>query len=763
MGLDQVSRGSAARSSVRNLRTGWIALATFLALIALSALLVAVFSGSTRIADELARDDERVLVTRYIDQLGTSIVAAQKVQLTWDDAMRNAVLSDNETWANHFLGDFVWNNLETDAMFLVRPDGSLVHGWAQGRPTSDVGYQEVRWHVEDLIARAKYNVPLGGRIAGMKKLADIDWPVAASGQPLNRWAAMPVLRHGRPAFLSVISIVPDNNYSLLRREPNYVATLRYLDGSILTKMGSDLVLRGISFVPDEARIGSANAVPLSTALGNHIGWITWTAKEPGPKIVERTAPVLATFILFFLGVVAGGSVIVRRMRMTASELKASEAQAQHNSLHDAMTGLPNRVYYMQRLRSLLAEFSEGEAHGNLFVAYIDIDGFKLVNDTMGHHVGDELVRQVAHRLREALPREAFIARFGGDEFVLLHASSDGARAADRLGSTIISLMRKPFVISGNTLDVSVSCGISWGPEQSEDPGELLRRADIALYRAKQRGRGRYRRFTPDMDASVKLRREMEMELRLAISRGELSIAYQPVVETGTGMMNGFEALLRWNHPERGEIRPDLFVPIAEQGGLMIALGTWVLRHVFTECRHWPDCDISVNLSPLQIMAGDFLPMLAALLEETGMDPQRLVFEVTEGVMLDRSAHVTGVLRELNRMGIRVALDDFGIGYSSLSYLRLFQFDRIKIDRSFVQNIERDRDAHSILCAITTLGKTLRMKVVAEGVETEVQRLLVQAAGCELVQGYLFWPAMPAEEARALLAEREVEAALRRAS
>ncbi|MBX9883426.1 MAG: bifunctional diguanylate cyclase/phosphodiesterase, partial [Novosphingobium sp.] len=350
-----------------------------------------------------------------------------------------------------------------------------------------------------------------------------------------------------------------------------------------------------------------------------------------------------------------------------------------------------------------------------------------------------------------------------DEFVLLHASNDGARAADRLGSKIIHLMRRPFIISGNTLEVSVSCGISWGPEQSEDPGELLRRADIALYRAKQRGRGRYRRFTPDMDASVKLRREMEMELRLAITRGELSVAYQPVVDTGTGVISGFEALLRWNHPERGEIRPDLFVPIAEQGGLMIPLGTWVLRHVFTECRDWPDCDISVNLSPLQIMAGDFLPVLADLLQETGMDPQRLVFEVTEGVMLDRSAHVISVLRELNRMGIRVALDDFGIGYSSLSYLRSFQFDRIKIDRSFVQNIERDRDAHSILCAIVTLGKTLRMKVVAEGVETEVQRLLVQAAGCELVQGYLFWRALPTAQARALLDERTGEAGLRRAS
>ncbi len=736
---------------MRGLRTGWIAFATFLALIALSGVLAAAFVRSTSIADELAREDERVLVARYFDQLGSSIVAAQKMQLTWDDAMRHAVLADDKDWTNHFLGNFMWNNLENDAMFLVRPDGGLVRGWAQGRPTGDAGYQEIRWHVEDLIARAKRNVPLGGRKASVKQLADVAWPMAASGQPLNLWAATAVLRHNRPAFLTVIAIVPDKDYSLLKREPNYVATVRYMDSSLMAQMGADLLLRDFAFKPSTAGEIVKNSVPIMNARGDRLGWITWSAKVPGPKIVQRTAPVLAVFILFFLGVVAGGAAIMRRMRLTANELKASEAQAQHNSLHDAMTGLPNRVYYMQRLRTLLKACGQGDVSENVFVAYIDIDGFKLVNDTLGHHVGDELVRQVAHRLREALPPGDFLARFGGDEFVLLHSSAESAGAADRLGSSVITLMRKPFIISGNTLDVSVSCGISWGPEQSEDPSELLRRADIALYRAKQRGRGRYRRFTPDMDASVKLRREMEMELRLAITRGELAIAYQPVVETGTGHISGFEALLRWSHPERGEIRPDLFVPIAEHGGLMVALGTWVLRHVFTECRTWPDCDISVNLSPLQIMAGDFILMLGKLLSETGMDPKRLVFEVTEGVLLDRSAHVIRVLRELNRMGIRVALDDFGIGYSSLSYLRSFQFDRIKIDRSFVQNIERDRDAHSILCAIVALGKTLRMKVVAEGVETEVQRLLVQAAGCGLVQGYLFWRALPAEEARALLA------------
>jgi EAL domain-containing protein (putative c-di-GMP-specific phosphodiesterase class I) len=265
-----------------------------------------------------------------------------------------------------------------------------------------------------------------------------------------------------------------------------------------------------------------------------------------------------------------------------------------------------------------------------------------------------------------------------------------------------------------------------------------------------------------MDASVKLRLELETELRRAIARDQLSVAYQPIVTIGNGAIVGVEALLRWQHPERGAIRPDLFVPIAEQGGLMIPLGNWILRATFNECRSWPACDISVNLSPIQIMASDFVATMATIIAETGMDPSRVVLEVTEGVMLDRSEHVLTTLRDLKHMGFRVALDDFGQGYSSLGYLRLFEFERIKIDRSFVSNIEGDADANAILCAIASLGHSLRMKVVAEGVETETQARLVQAAGCELAQGYLFWKPMPAAEMRQLLAVRQPVVALKSA-
>ena len=741
------------------LRTGWVALATFVALLSLSLALVATFNHSTGVADDLAREDERGLARQYLDRAMRDFVATQKVQLTWDDAMHNAVLGDNVAWSNYYLGAFFWNNFGTDRLYLLRPDGRPLHAWERGRPVAPQLDPVIAVDIAALLESARKPGATFGRPARMIALADGPWPADAAGRPLTRWAARPVLYRGRPAFLAVASIVPDRDYALLARQPGYVASLRFIEGATLGQMRQDLLLPDLHFITTPPPAG-LNAIALDEADGERIGWIAWRAKTPGPTIVRRTAPLLATYILFFLGVVLGGAIIVRRMRRAARELLASEAQAQHNALHDAMSGLPNRVHYMQRLRSELNACIAGEAKGDVFVAYLDIDSFKVVNDTLGHHVGDELVRQVALRLRRALPDSDFLSRFGGDEFVLMRRASGGVLAADSLGREIMALMREPFVISGNALDVTCSCGISWGPEQSEDPGELLRRADIALYRAKQRGRARYRRFTRDMDASVKLRREMEMELRRAIARDELSVAYQPIVAVENGAIEGFEALLRWTHPERGEIRPGLFVPIAEQGGLMIPLGNWMLRHVFREVRSWPACDVSVNLSPLQIMAADFVPTIAGIVAETGVDPRRIVLEVTEGIMLDRSDHVLGVLRDLNRMGFRIALDDFGIGYSSLSYLRSFQFDRIKIDRSFVQNIEGDMDAHSILCAIVALGHTLRMKVVAEGVETEVQRRLVQAAGCELVQGHLFWKALAVGEARGLLWRRERGDALR---
>ncbi len=738
-------RQQSAAASVR-----WIVFATFIALLALTAALVAAFRNSTDIADEFAQVEERHLVERFVGRTSKQLLDTARLQVAWDEAVVKLNEPDVGVWSQTYMSGYFWGSHHVDLIYHVRFDGTMVHCWRGVKLSRNCDLNALAGQVRTLVARSVTQGPSDGPVASRHRHGTVDWPYNAKGIPMARGLSAMTRVAGRPAFLSVASVVPDTNPNLLKREPDYIVLVRYLDAKVIADMHESLLLEDVRFSTAYQPTAERNAYAIFDLDDGRVGWLSWRSRPPGPAILQRTAPLLAVYILFFVAVVAGGAFIVRRMKVTTDELMASEAQAQHNALHDAMSGLPNRTHFMQRLRQELQACVERRDLGDVFVAYVDIDRFKVVNDTLGHQVGDELVRQVALRLRRSLPPGDFLSRFGGDEFVLLRRTTGGRAAADMLGRQLMALMDEPFVISGNNLDISCSCGISWGPEQSEDPGELLRRSDIALYRAKQRGRARFRRFTRDMDASVKLRREMEIELRRAISRDELTMAYQPIVNAADGVIQGFEALVRWPHPERGAIRPGLFVPVAEQAGLMGPLGAWVLRRVFTECRDWPTCDISVNLSPLQIMASDFLPRLDSLVRETGIDPRRFILEVTEGVMLDRSDHVLDVLKGLNYRGFRIALDDFGIGYSSLSYLRSFQFDRIKIDRSFVQNIEADLDAHSILRAIVSLGHTLRMKVVAEGVETAMQRALVQAAGCQLIQGHLFWPALSPDEALALL-------------
>ena len=315
----------------------------------------------------------------------------------------------------------------------------------------------------------------------------------------------------------------------------------------------------------------------------------------------------------------------------------------------------------------------------------------------------------------------------------------------RLGREVMGIFAAPFKIDGRIIDVTASCGISWAPEQGTSAADLLRNADIALFRAKQRGRSRWRAFTAEMAQDVHRRREIESELRKALQQDQLSLVYQPIVAAADGRIVGCEALLRWDHPELGQISPSVFVPIAEQAGLMNLLGWWTLGRVLQQRAAWPDLDVSINLSPLQLTARGFLEDLDLLMRELRAKADGITFEVTEGVLMERRAGAFEVLAGLQNRGFGVALDDFGTGYSSLSYLTAFRFDRLKIDRSFVRNIDRDLDAQAVLKAIVALGHTLRTRVVAEGVETLLQRQLVVAAGCEMIQGFYHWRPMPPQE------------------
>ena len=424
--------------------------------------------------------------------------------------------------------------------------------------------------------------------------------------------------------------------------------------------------------------------------------------------------------------------------------KEAEARIAHLAYNDALTGLPNRVQFRERLEHELAFVKRGS---RLALLYLDLDHFKGVNDTLGHSVGDQLLQAVAARLNMHVRESDIVARLGGDEFALVQSNlanpGDAAIFAQRLREAVV---QEPYELSGHQVVIDVSIGIALAPDDGTNADQLLRHADLALYGAKAEGRGGYRYFEAEMDARMKMRRTLEVDLRQALAEGQFELFYQPVVDSQRGSVSGCEALLRWNHPVRGLVPPAEFIPIAEETGLIVPIGEWVLRQASSDAVTWPiGVKVAVNLSPVQIKSQSFTLLVATILAESGLAPERLEFEITESVLMQSNEANLGVLHLLRELGVRFAMDDFGTGYSSLSYLRSFPFDKIKIDRSFIGDLSKGAESRTIVDAVVTLARGLGMTATAEGVETEDQLQILRAIGCDEIQGFLFSEPRPAIE------------------
>ena len=711
--------------------------AAVVALLVLSTVLIYGFVRSAEIADELDRSDKQHLVENYLIQSNTAIAREQKAQITWDDAFVEAAGIPNLDWADQNIGGYFWESFGYENTFLINPDGKVLRAWAKGMPANPAKFEPLASRVEAMLERMSENRQILGVPKKLKQLKDTHWPFDEAGRPLSRWSGQQVWFEGKPALLTVMPVLPDVTYDLVKQTPNHVVTVNLIDAAFLAQMEKALLLKNVRFVRSIEPHDKLHSIPIIPLARGHAGHLSWTAGQPGKRIFATNLPMLAIVLLYSITVLMAGAFAFRRMRTVANDLATSVAQAKFVAMHDSMSNLPNRAHFQRKLTEQLAKVAESVDDNIVLVAFIDLDRFKDVNDTLGHKAGDDLIRIVAQRLKKGLPEGDVLARLGGDEFVVLRVVPRSKTAVRRLGLQITRILSKPAYILDQELIISASCGISMGPDHGMDPGDLLRHADIALYQAKQRGRGRWCGFTLDMDEHVQKRRDIELELRKAIGENRFDVAYQPIISARGQKIVSVEALLRWNMPGKGLISPGLFVPIAEQTGQMVRLGLWILRRVFEDSRAWPGLAVSVNLSPVQIVAKSFLANLRTIVTETGIDPRRITFEITEGVLLDRTDEVLAVLAELRAMGFKIALDDFGTGYSSLAYLRSFRFDKIKIDQSFVQNIENDLDALRILKAVVSLGESLRMIVVAEGVETLLQRELVVAAGCQEIQGYFY--------------------------
>lgn len=432
-----------------------------------------------------------------------------------------------------------------------------------------------------------------------------------------------------------------------------------------------------------------------------------------------------------------------------TERKAAEAKVAYLAHHDALTGLANRVFLRKRLNEML--MSRKRSGTGVAVLCIDLDNFKIINDSMGHAAGDSLLQQLSERIKGTLRKDDMAARLGGDEFAVVLANANHAVEVSSVAQRIIDVLREPFRVDDHTINVTASVGIALCPSDGEEAEVLLKNADLALYQAKGDGKGCYRYFEAEMNVRVQARRKIEADLHQAFLNGGLEIHYQPLVSLSSREVSGFEALLRWPHPERGYIPPSEFIPIAEECGLIGPLTDFVLQRACHDAAHWPKkARLAVNMSPQRFRIGNVFNAVSDALRSSGLEPGRLELEITEALLLENSESVLTILHAIRSLGVRISMDDFGTGYSSLSYLRMFPFDKIKIDGSFVRGIGFGNESQAIIRAIMGLGSSLGMTITAEGIETESEQEFLRAVGCDEGQGFLYSKARPVTEVPELL-------------
>jgi diguanylate cyclase (GGDEF)-like protein/PAS domain S-box-containing protein len=496
--------------------------------------------------------------------------------------------------------------------------------------------------------------------------------------------------------------------------------------------------------------GEAVRNPMEIALGeyrtakvtaNYVNWML--VRRDGSEIGIETS---LTPVYDQDGSITGAVVAFHDV----SAARARSVAASHLAQHDSLTDLPNRVLFNDRLAQAISLAARQDKQ--LAVLFVDLDGFKKINDSLGHGMGDKLLRSVAGRLVSCVRRTDTVSRQGGDEFMVLLSQVEREQDAALSARKILRALSSPFIIDNKSLDVSASIGVSTYPTDGLDAESLMERADTAMYEAKEHGRNNYKLFHLEMDTRIADRQSFQADLRYALGRKELSLHYQPKVDLRTGRISGMEALLRWAHPQRGLIAPGLFVPIAENCGLMSSIGRWVLLEACRQARTWSDSGlgtvpVAVNVSAVEFQDKDFLSGVRAVLISTGINPENLELEVTESVLMQDAEHTLRVLNALKAMGVRLAIDDFGTGYSSFTYLRRFPMDTLKLDQSFVQEITgKLEDDITVVSFMINIGASLKQRVIAEGVETLAQLTFLQCHGCDEGQGYYFSRPVAAEDA-----------------
>lgn len=622
-------------------------------------------------------------------------------------------------WLNTLAGD--------DEVYLLDAENQPVMAWLEGKKVMSDQYLDVKHQLSPWLTNLN-------RLSSLSSSAFI-----ADFIRLN----------GRVAEIALGEVPKSGGQKLI--------FIRYLHYSFIDFLQHRGVVSDFRFTPSDASQLNSAGFLLQSHLKVPVSYVSWQPMRPGSQMLMVTGPLvlMAMLAIALMGIKMTRRLWLSSLRLSESMLKlaASEAHAQQLAMQDVLTGLPNRAAMKEQINSRLSTLtSDG---GSVALLLLDLDRFKMINDTYGHHIGDELIIEVSKRLTGLLHPEDAIGRLGGDEFVVIMNHPENEQQVIQLCQQIIEQLTAPVMLEGNRLWVGVSIGIAVAPEQGTERQELMRKADIALYAAKSEGRGRCHLFTPVLGETLMKRQLLAEALRLALDTAQgLALWYQPIMDITGETMLGIEALLRWQHPTLGSVSPADFIPIAEETGLIIPLGDWVLQQALMRAKNCPQLRMSVNVSPLQFLAGNFIERLQEIVQQQGVDPRQIELEVTEGVMLVDHQQALQTIQTLRAAGFRIALDDFGTGYSSLSYLTQFPVDTLKIDRCFIQLLGIQEQADTIVSSVIKLGHSLGLSVTAEGVETEQQRLTLAEAGCDKLQGFLLSRPQPAEVLFAAYAEKQ---------
>ncbi|MFG1395925.1 bifunctional diguanylate cyclase/phosphodiesterase [Roseixanthobacter pseudopolyaromaticivorans] len=706
--------GAAARS---------FSVATIAAVLVVVTCLCAILAFATASNDARSNAFERQTVLAALSD-HAALMKRTVSLLEPDEEVSARVKQNDRAWLHENLGVTLNNHFGYERTFLLDRQQRVVYASSLGQEVDQRQFDALRPALQRMM-----------RDPGNRDAED-------SGEPLAGFVAT-------SDFVGLAVVRSFRKTDTVGGGPDVLesVTVDLVDDAFLGELAQRVQLAGFRVYQGPPPNDRENYITLTNLVDGSPMVLAWVPERPGVSALQRIAPLVAALSLTLLAICL---MLLVQSRRTGAALAASEAEAKSLAMEDYLTGLANRGGFVGRLQARIASLSGNEI---LAMAYLDLDGFKDINDTLGHGVGDELLCLMASRVRQALGDRGLAARFGGDEFVLYMTCAERSEVETFL-TALLTVMQQPVRLEGHELQIGASIGVAFVPEHTTDPGELMRLADIALYRAKADGRGLVRFFVPELEQDIRNRRTVELELAEAIDSGQMALVFQPQVDVESERIVGFEALVRWDHPERGRLPPETFVPIAERSRLICRLDNWVMRRACELGRRLDDVTVSVNMSPISLRQPNIADLILESLAQTGFEPSRLEIEITESAIIQADSEVNAALLRLRESGVRIALDDFGTGHASLVHIRRFPVTKIKIDRSFISNLGTERDAAAIVEYVVRLGRSLGIVLTAEGVETREQLRFLRAFGAQQAQGFLFSGPVSIDAARAMLAAQD---------